>query len=123
MKLRKVVGAFLLIALLMCGYALADNTLETYNALGIGAMPCQGTAKVIVFRVIFAEDGKQSDGNVIEWTNTYIGDVREAERLFFDPTLKNVVDSPKTYSHDYDSLRSFYYRSSYGKLDYSRTPQ
>ena len=85
-------------------YYLSENSnVDTMHAITLGAMPCIGEAKILVFYVDF-EDGLPL------WTNTK----EEVEDLFFSEEAKN--DSSLAYSEK-DSLRSYYYRSSYGKVD------
>ena len=87
-------------------YYLSENSnVDKINAITRGAMPTIGKAKILVFYVDF-EDGEPL------WTSTK----EEVERLFFSEEAKN--DHSLAYSEK-DSVRSYYYRSSYGKLDIS----
>ena len=86
--------------------AAAESSSNTISSLGAGAMPCQGSPKAVVFLVSFTDSAwAPSSGDVTYWNN-----------VFFSPDLMNSTDASKAYSYQ-DSLRSFYYRSSYGKLD------
>jgi len=84
-------------------YLHKDSNVDTINAITAGAMPCIGEAKVLVFYVDF----KNGETN---WTKS----VQEVEDMFFSEEGK--YDSTLAYSEK-DSLRSYYYRSSYGKVD------
>lgn len=77
------------------------GTNETYG-LGVGALPCVGNPRVVAFVVDFADDYKDPDINI---------DISAIEKMMFDESGKENLLSPN------DSLRSFYYRSSYEKLD------
>lgn len=85
-------------------YYLAEGSnVDTIHAMAKGTLPCIGDAKIVVFYVDFI-DGETN------WTKTK----EEIEYLFFSDYAKN--DSSLAFS-DKDSVRSFYYRSSYGKVD------
>ena len=89
-------------------YYLSENSnVDTIHATTVGAMPCIGDANVLVFYVDF----KDGDPN---WTKSK----EEVEDMFFSENGK--TDPSVAYS-DNDSLRSYYYRSSYGKLDIDGT--
>lgn len=85
-------------------YYLSENSnVDTIHATTVGAMPCIGEAKILVFYTDFGNEE-------INLTKTK----EEVEDLFFSE--KGKIDSSLAYSEE-DSLRSYYYRSSYGKLD------
>ena len=89
-------------------YYLHENSnVDTIHATTVGAMPCIGEARIIVFYVDFLNGSPN-------WTKT----VEEVNDMFFSETAKN--DSSLAYSES-DSLRSYYYRSSYGKVDITGT--
>jgi len=66
------------------------------------ALPCIGLPKVVVFVISFPDDG------------SFTVTVPEIEKSFFDN-----VEQPGVPWFQQDSLRKFYLRSSYGKLDIS----
>lgn len=85
-------------------YYLSENSnVDTIHATTVGAMPCIGEAKIVVFYVDF-KDGERL------WAKTK----EEVEKLFFSEEAKN---DPSLAYTDKDSIRSYYYRSSYGKVD------
>ena len=85
-------------------YYLHENSnVDTIHALTQGALPCIGEARILVFYVDF-KNGAEN------WPYT----VEEVENMFFSEKGKN--DATIAYSEE-DSLRSVYYRSSYGKVD------
>ena len=85
-------------------YYLSENSnVDTIHATTVGALPCIGEAKIIVFYTDF----KGGDTN---WTKS----PEEVENMFFSEVGKN--DPSVAYTSE-DSLRSYYYRSSYGKVD------
>jgi len=85
-------------------YYLSENSnVDTLHATTVGAMPCIGEAKIIVFYVDFGEDKEIEDPTT-----------EELENMLFSEKAKN--DPSLAYTEE-DSLRSFYYRSSKGKLD------
>jgi M6 family metalloprotease-like protein len=85
-------------------YYLSENSnVDTIHATTVGAMPCIGEAKIVVFYVDFGEN------NDVEYPTT-----KELENMLFSEKAKN--DPSLAYTEE-DSLRSFYYRSSKGKLD------
>ena len=85
-------------------YYLSENSnVDTIHATTVGAMPCIGEAKILVFYTDFG-------GEAVNLTKTK----EEVEDLFFSE--KGKTDPSLAYSEE-DSLRSYYYRSSYGKLD------
>ena len=89
-------------------YYLSENSnVDTIRATTVGALPCIGEAKILVFYVDF----KGGDTN---WTKSKA----QVEDMFFSETGK--TDPSVAYS-EADSLRSYYYRSSYGKVDITGT--
>jgi len=80
-----------------------DNV--TYSAAGYGTMPCVGNPKIIVVLISFPDDN----------TGSFINSDLDIEDFFFEDSGKS---NP---THQLDSLRGFYYRSSYGKLDITGT--
>ncbi len=84
-------------------YLSKNNNVDTVHATTVGAMPCVGEAKIIVFYVDFGEDKDIEDPTT-----------EELKDIFFSEDAKN--DPSLAYTEE-DSLRSFYYRSSKGKLD------
>lgn len=113
MKLRglfRIVTVAMLLMLLLCGTAAADRLVDTIGAIAPGQMPCIGNPKVLVFCVTFP------GGKVSEGIHHISLSTEEVENWFFSPELKACQDSSKTYSEN-DSIRSYFYRSSYGKVD------
>ena len=89
-------------------YYLHENSnVDTIHATTVGALPCIGEARVLVFYTDFL-NGDQNCTKTVE----------EINDLFFSEAAKN--DSSLAYTAA-DSLRSFYYRSSYGKVDITGT--
>ncbi len=85
-------------------YYLHENSnVDTIHALTKGALPCIGEARILVFYVDF-KNGAEN------WPYT----VEAVESMFFSE--KGKTDASIAYSEE-DSLRSVYYRSSYGKVD------
>ena len=84
------------------------GTDETYS-LYRGTMPCVGTPKVVVFVIDFPNDTQSGH----PWQRYSVADI---EKHFFD---KSMINEPANvlFENEYNSLRDFYYRSSYGKLD------
>ena len=84
------------------------SNVNTINATNEGNLPCIGNARVLVF---------YTDFNVVETPNSTWGwseTKDEVHDMFFSVEGKNNDSLAYT---DSDSLRSYYYRSSYGKLD------
>ena len=84
-------------------YLSANSNVDTIHATTVGALPCIGQAKILVFYVDF-QTGKEEGAKTRE----------QVEELFFSETAKH--DPTLAYSEQ-DSVRSYYYRSSYGKVD------
>ena len=84
-------------------YMGVNSNVNTIHATTVGAMPCVGEAKILVFYTDFLNGASN-------WSKTK----EEVENMFFSEEGK--TDASLAYS-DSDSLRSFYYRSSYGKVD------
>ena len=77
---------------------------DTYS-LAPGALPCVGSPKVVVFVVDFLND---TPG---DWEGMSVSDIEKKFFADMDST------SPNGKNYENESLRSFYYRSSYGKVD------
>ena len=84
-------------------YLSANSNVDTIHATTVGALPCIGQAKILVFYVDF-QTGKEEGAKTRE----------QVEELFFSETAKH--DPTLAYSEQ-DSVRSYYHRSSYGKVD------
>ncbi len=82
-----------------------DSNVDTIHATTQGALPCVGDAKILVFYTDF----KSGEENLT-------ASKEDVEKLFFAEEGK--TDSTLAYKTG-DSLRSYYYRSSYGKVDIS----
>jgi len=95
----------LLILFVSPANAASANLVDTIHATVKGALPCIGKPKILVFYTTFT-------GGDPKWSKT----IEELEDFFFSPELKYTTDSSLAYSKA-DSLRSYYYRSSYGKVD------
>ena len=81
---------------------------ETYSMYE-GTMPCVGKPKVLVFVIDFLNDTEEQ----YPWKTYSVADI---ERQFFDISMIN-EPANALFGNNYNSLRDFYYRSSYGKLD------
>lgn len=92
---------------LPASYMGVNSNVNTIRATTVGALPCIGDVKVLVFYTDFLNGSTN-------WTRTK----EEVEEFFFSEDGKK--DPSLAYSND-DSLRSFYYRSSYGKVDITGT--
>jgi hypothetical protein len=88
---------------LSASYMGVDSNVNTIRATTVGALPCVGEAKILVFYTDFLNGAEN-------WTRTK----EEVEEMFFSEEGK--TDLSLAYSNK-DSLRSFYYRSSYGKIE------
>jgi len=77
----------------------------TYSAAGYGSMPCIGNPKIIVFLILFPGE------SITDFTYS----LADVEDFFFGESGKS---NP---THQLDSMRSYYWRSSYGKLDVTGT--
>ncbi len=84
-----------------------NSNVNTLCATTLGALPCIGEAKILVFYTDFLNGSEN-------WTASKY----EVENLFFSEAGK--TDASLAYTEQ-DSLRSYYYRSSYGKLDITGT--
>jgi len=86
------------------------GTEDTYG-LYSSSLPCVGKPKILVFVVDFLNDPRTG----VPWWNLSVSDI---EKNFFDLSrINDPVEIPFGHPVDYYSLRDFYYRSSYGKLD------
>lgn len=84
-------------------YLHEGSNVDTIHATAVGALPCIGEAKILVFYVDF------KNGDLVSSRTT-----EELEEMFFSEKAKERMDL--SYGEE-DSLRSFYYRSSYGRVD------
>lgn len=109
-NITKTTFVTLLVLLSMCCPAGAERLVDTINAIAPGQMPCIGNPKVLVFCVTFP------GGNLSEGINHISLTTEEVKEWFFSPVLKYSQDSLEAYSEE-DSVRSYFYRSSYGKVD------
>jgi M6 family metalloprotease-like protein len=88
---------------------------STSYGLNKGTLPCVGKPKVVVFVIDF----KGETGTADNWSNYSVADV---EKHFFDLSRINEPCVPAGGGWaDYYSLRDYYYRASYGKLDITGT--
>ena len=117
-KMLRAVLRFLLLMIVLlsafCCTATAERLVDTIGAIAPGQLPCIGSPKVLVFCVTFPNGELSAGGHHITLTT------EEVESWFFSPALKNSQDSSKAYTEE-DSVRSYYYRSSYGKVDITGT--
>ena len=88
-------------------YMGVNSNVNTIRATTVGALPCIGEAKILVFYTDFLNGAPN-------WKKTK----EEVEDMFFSEEGK--TNASLAYSNS-DSLRSFYYRSSYGKVDITGT--
>ncbi len=88
-------------------YLHPESNVDTIHATTVGALPCIGEARVLVFYTDFLNGAEN-------WTKSK----EEVEQMFFSEEGK--TDASLAYSEK-DSLRSYYYRSSYGKVDITGT--
>ena len=83
------------------------GTSETYG-LYEGALPCVGSPRVVVFAIDFPGD----------YPGTYYS-IADIEKSFFDNSHVGLPYEQQhwEFENEHYSLRDFYYRASYGKLD------
>jgi M6 family metalloprotease-like protein len=88
------------------------GTDETYG-LRAGTLPCVGSPRVVVIVIDFLGCNNRDIGG---WPLRY--SVSDIEKHFFDDSnMHRVFSRAKDGFHDFYSMRDFFYRSSYGKLD------
>jgi M6 family metalloprotease-like protein len=92
------------------------GTDETYG-LRTGTLPCVGKPRVVVFVIDFLDDNNtDNEGNAFRYSASDI------EKHFFDDSMMNKpfvkgADYTPYLGYGFYSMRDFFYRSSYGKLD------
>lgn len=89
----------------------AVNTHKQLGSLGSGKFPSVGTPKILVVPVQFSKD--KNGGNLAKFTESEDEVKRTLDEAFFGSTHNSAYDT----TTKWESLSSYYYKSSYGKLD------